>query len=351
MPIRTQPITRYRPEKDPHAVEIVGLLDKAGCTENADLIADVISTALKLGRDGATRGELKVLASAIKEMRYAFKVFAAYRDTPKVSVFGSARTPPTDPTYKAAEDFSRLISEVGWMVITGAGGGIMEAGHGGAGREKSFGVAIRLPFEQTTNPHIEADPKLINFKYFFTRKLMFVKEAKAVCLLAGGFGTLDEGFEVLTLIQTGKASPMPVVLLDAPGHGYWKAWQEYVKEHLLKNRLISAEDLHLYHLTESPQDAVRHILHFYKRYHSSRFVRDRMVLRMSSPLPEGGIERLNEEFRDILVGPDGRIEAATAFPEEANESEHLRSLPRLALPFNRRSLGRLRQMIDRINDL
>jgi uncharacterized protein (TIGR00730 family) len=351
MPIRTQPIVRYRPEKDPFSEDIRKLLEKAGCTENDDLIADVISTALKLVRDKTTRGELKVLSTAVKELRYAYRVFAAYRDKPKVSVFGSARTPKTDPSYKAAADFSREICERGWMVITGAGGGIMEAGHDGAGREKSFGVAIRLPFEQTTNTVIDKDHKLINFKYFFTRKLMFVKEAKAVCVLPGGFGTMDEAFEVLTLIQTGKASPMPVVLLDAPGGRFWKAWQEYVKDHLLAQRLISPDDVHLYHITDSVTDAVDNIARFYRRYHSSRFVKHELIVRLGSELPSGAVDRLNAEFGDMLVAEHGPIKSVGVQPEEENESDAIKALPRLSVPFNRRQLGRLRQMIDRINEM
>ena len=231
------------------------------------------------------------------------------------------------------------------MVITGAGDGIMKAGHGGAGKEASFGVAIRLPFEQKTNDIIEGDQKLVNFKYFFTRKLMFVKEAKAVALFPGGFGTQDEGFEVLTLVQTGKAEMVPIVLLDAPGGTYWQHWRTYVKAELLHNGMISEEDMHLFMITDDIEEAVNEIVTFYRRYHSMRYVRDRLVLRMNSPLPDGALEYLRSEFDDILDG--GTIDALPGpLPDERDE---LPEKPRLAMQFNRRSHGRLRQLFDYIN--
>jgi hypothetical protein len=350
LPVKTDEFPAYRPGDDPLAEDTLNLLSKAGCVENADLLADLIHTTLKLARDRTARGDLKILSSAVKELRYAFRVFAPYSHIHKVSVFGSARTPRGDPAYAQAEQFARLISDHGWMVITGAGGGIMEAGTGGAGREKSFGVAIRLPFEQGTNSVIEADKKLVNFKYFFTRKLMFVKEAEAVCLLPGGFGTHDEGFEVLTLVQTGKAAPMPIVFLDAPGGSYWREWREYIRRHLLGNALISPEDLDLFLVTDSAAEAVEYILRFYRRYHSSRYVKNDLVIRMTDPLPVDGPARLTAEFGDLLVN-GAPVRATGTLPEEEKEPAAIRALPRIALPFNKRSFGRLRQMIERINSM
>lgn len=348
MPIRQQPYIRYRPEKDPFSADIYALLEKAGCTENHDLLASIVSRVLLMAQDQTHQLELKIVSSAMRELRQAFRVFKPYRDVPKVSVFGSARTPKDDRSYDIAREFSRLITEAGWMVITGAGGGIMEAGHEGAGADKSFGVAIQLPFEQRSNPVIEADQKLVDFKYFFTRKLMFVKEAKAVCALPGGFGTMDEAFEVLTLIQTGKATPMPVVLLDWKGSAFWTEWEQYVRDHLLARRLISEDDFHLYHVCDTAQDAVDHIRTFYRRYHSSRYAKDLLVVRMSSVLPDGAVDALNAGFKDILTGGVIRT-AAAAIPEEGDESPNLRDLPRLVMKFDRRRHGRLRQLIDRIN--
>ena len=317
------------------------------------LVREMMHTCLKLVGDGADAGELKLLVRSFKELRYAFKVFRAYRQVRKVSVFGSARTPPDHPHYKAAEAFSHAIARAGWMVITGAGDGIMRAGHSGAGRKASFGVSIRLPFETNANEFIVGDEKLINFRYFFTRKLMFVSQAHAVALFPGGFGTHDEGFEVLTLIQTGKSAIVPVVMIDSPGgnrrHGgrggdYWKQWDRYVREHLLAKGMISPEDLNLYRVTDDPDEAVRHILQFYRNYHSQRFVRDDLVLRISRPLTDRQVEMLNEEFADLVrtgrITQGGPLEGETTYLD----------LPRLSFCFTRRSYGRLRLMIDRINE-
>src|SRR5882762_927365 len=235
-----------------------------------DLVAEVVDNAIKLLRDQTNRGDIKLINKSMKEIRYALRVFAPYRETRTVSIFGSARTPEGDPDYLQAEEFAKGMVSSGWMVITGAGGGIMAAGHGGAGPDPSFGLAIRLPFEQQTNVHIARDKKLINFKYFFTRKLMFVRSSHAVALFPGGFGTLDEGFEVLTLIQTGKSVPMPIVFVDQPGGDYWKMWQEYVDKQLLKRGLIGPADLALYKITDNVDEAIKEVRQFYKNYHSLR---------------------------------------------------------------------------------
>ena len=312
-----------------------------------DLIQRIKESADKLAQDRTSRGDLKILSRALAELRYAFKVFSPYRWHHKVTVFGSARTQPHEPAYQQAIRFGKAIAQHDWLVVTGAASGIMEAGHRGAGREHSMGVNIMLPFEQESNPVIAGDPKLVHMKYFFTRKLMFVKECHAVVLLPGGFGTLDEGLEVLTLLQTGKRDLCPVVFLDEPGGDYWQSFQAFITDHLLARRLISPEDLSLYKITDSVDVAVDEILNFYRTYHSMRYVRRNLVLRLNQPLPEGLLEDLNREFADILV--DGQIEARPeGLPEERDDQE-IHDLPRLVLHFNRRNLGRLRQMVDCIN--
>ena len=307
------------------------------------LVREIMHTAVKLIRDEADTGELKLISRSLKELRYAMRVFRDYRQVRKVSIFGSARTGEDEPAYAAAVELARSMAEHGWMVITGAGGGIMRAGHGGAGREKSFGVAIRLPFETTANEYIEGDRKLIVFRYFFTRKLMFASQAHAVALLPGGFGTQDEGFEILTLIQTGKTPIVPVVMLDAPGGDYWPRWDRYVRNCLLDGQLISPEDRSLYYLADNVADAVDHINRFYRVYHSMRMVRDDLVIRMQQPLHEKQIDTLNDEFADLIAA--GRITATEAL---GPEQSHL-DLPRLRFTFTRRDYGRLREMIDRLN--
>lgn len=310
-----------------------------------DLLGEMIVTICRLAKDGTGRGSLKILNTAVKELRYAFKVFAPYEQVRKVSIFGSSRTPESHPDYAAAVAFALRMREEKWMVITGAGDGIMRAGHGGAGRDASFGVAIRLPFEQQTNSIIADDPKLVNFKYFFTRKLMFIKEASAIALFPGGFGTQDEGFEAITLVQTGKAPIMPIVLVDAPGGTYWQHWRTYVAAELLRTNMISPEDMHLFFVTDDVEAAVREIVNFYRRYHSMRYVHDTLVLRLNSPLSDEVVAKLSADFSDILVG--GPIEQhARALPEENGE---LPDLPRLAMPFNKRSIGRLRMLVNAIN--
>ncbi len=327
---------------------IVALIQLAGGTPDSDLVKEVVITALKAIEDRMSRGDLKLVNSALKEMRYAFKVFSQYRRVRKAAMFGSARIGEEAPEYRAAFEFARQMTMHGWMVITGAGGGIMQAGHAGAGRERSFGVNIRLPFEQSANAIIRDDPKLINFKYFFTRKLIFVKEADAVVLFPGGFGTMDEGFECLTLVQTGKSNPVPIVLLDAPGGDYWRAWDEYVRRQLRDRGLISRDDLALYRIVADPVAACEEVLRFYRRYHSSRFVREKLVIRMIHPLDAESLDLLNREFGDLVAS--GAIEQATALPEEAEE-QHLLPLPRLTFQFVRRNYGRLRMLIDRLNEL
>lgn len=312
----------------------------------AALIAEIRLTADKLERDQASRGDLKILSRALKELRYAFKVFSPYRRNRKVTVFGSARTPPDHADYKLSLEFGRRMASAGWMVITGAGGGIMEGAHVGAGQAMSMGVNIVLPFEQEANYVISQDEKLVTFRYFFTRKLMFVKETHAFALFPGGFGTQDELFETLTLVQTGKRDLLPIVCIDHPGGTYWSAWLDYVKTQLLGRGLISPEDLSLITVADDLDDAVSEIMHFYAVYDSMRFVQDRLVIRLREAPSDELLERLNVEFVDILAG--GRIERAETHAFEFDD-DHVRHLPRIALRFNRRNTGRLRQMIDLLN--
>ena len=307
-------------------------------------IREIIHTGLKLHRDGADDGEVKLLSRSLKELRYALKVFRPWQDVRKITIFGSARTSPDHPDYNACVQFSRTMAAAGWMVITGAGDGIMRAGHGGAGADKSFGVAIRLPFETSANEYIEGDPKLVTFRYFFTRKLMFMWQAHAVALFPGGFGTQDEGFEALTLVQTGKAPVAPILMVDKPGGTYWKHWDRYVRTELLAHKLISPEDLNLYLVTDDPHVAARHVLQFYRNYHSQRFVQDLLVLRMQRPLTDRQIDQLNDEFASIIKS--GRIEQGG--PHQYEE-EH-RELPRLKFIFTKHGYGKLRRLIDRINE-
>lgn len=323
---------------------------KAGSFESK-LIKDLITTGLKLIPDGRDTGELKLITTAIKEMRYAYRVFGQYRDPHKVSIFGSARTPVGHPDYVAAREFGRLMAEAGWMVITGAGDGIMKAGHEGPGREASFGVAIRLPFETNANEVIAGDDKLIHFRYFFTRKLMFLSQAEAVALFPGGFGTMDEAFESLTLVQTGKSSMIPIVMLEGAGENYWEQFDAAMRTMLLARGWINPEDVQLYRIVRTPAEAVEHIRAFYRLYHSSRYVKDDLVIRIRRPLKEKDVERLSEEFK-VLIKPAGGQNGSPARivqrgPFEV-EDDHL-DLPRLSFPHTRHKFGLIRQLIDRIN--
>lgn len=310
------------------------------------LIAELRRTVDRLEADQASIGDLKLLSRSLRELRYSFRVFSQYRDRKKVTVFGSARLQAGHPSYDMAVEFGRMFAQAGWMVLTGAGGGIMEAAHVGSGREMAMGVNILLPFEQKANPVIDGDPKLISLRYFFTRKLLFVKEVHAIALFEGGFGTMDEGFETLTLVQTGKRDLIPIVLIDEPGGTFWKAWRDQIETGLLGRRLISPEDMSLFKVTDSLSEARREIMDFYRVYDSMRYIRDRLILRLRVEPSDDYIEQLNRDFADIVTA--GRIEKTAAHPYE-HDDEAVRQLPRLKLRFNRRNIGRLRQMIDRLN--
>ncbi|MEO8603484.1 MAG: LOG family protein [bacterium] len=312
------------------------------------LVDEMLATARALEPSGANIGELKLVTRALEELRAGFEMFAPYREVRKVSTFGSARTLENDPYFRLAEQFSRVIADAGFMVITGAGGGIMEAAQRGAGRERSFGVNIRLPFEQHANPIIHGDPKLRSFNYFFTRKLFFVLESSAVVLFPGGFGTHDEGYETLTLIQTGKCQMMPVVFLDQPRGTYWKTWQRYVEVHLLRRGMIAPEDLRLFLVTDDCGRAVEEITRFYRVYHSSRYVEEQLVVRTLTAVPAPRLAELSAEFADIITS--GAIAACQPFAAERDEPRTLH-LPRIAFHFDRHHYGRLRMLIDRINEV
>lgn len=323
-----------------------GNLDGVDRSRVIDLIEQIKESADKLAVDRTSRGDLKILSRALRELRYAFKVFTPYRGRRKVTVFGSARTRPDEPAYRQAVAYGRAMADQQWLVVTGAASGIMEAGHVGAGRENSMGLNIMLPFEQYANPIIAGDTKLVHMKYFFTRKLMFVKECDAVCLLPGGFGTLDEGLEVLTLLQTGKRDAVPVVFLDAPGGSFWRDFQDFIERRLLGDRMISPDDLSLYKLTDSVDEAVAEVMQFFKVYHSMRYVKNKLVLRLKEAPSEQLLADINERFSDILNGGD--FTASGPLSEEKDEPD-LAAYSRLVFRFNRRSLGRLRQLIDALN--
>lgn len=310
-----------------------------------DLIRQMIGTSLKLMSGEYDTGQIKLMNRALKEMRYAYRIFNQYNGSQTVSIFGSARTPPDHPDYLAAKEFSHLIADKGWMCITGAANGIMKAGLEGSQKESSFGLTIRLPFETVSNSIIEGDPKLITFRYFFTRKLMFLSHSNAVAAFPGGVGTLDELFEVLTLMQTGKANILPLVLVEGKNGTYWRNWEHYIKQHLLKNGWISPEDENLYYIAKNPEDAVQHVLNFYKRFHSYRYVKDVVVIRMKSALSAKQVGELNIKFAILIK--DGTLESVDPLPEE---TDHL-DLPRIAFHHTRKDLGLLRALFDCINEM
>ncbi len=339
-------LPRYRTGNAELDDQIAELVDAVGPAHSSDLIFEMVATALRFAQDGANRGDLKIASAALKEMRYAFSVFAPYRASRKASIFGSARTKPDDPLYAQTQRLAAGLAEIGWMVVTGAGPGIMTAGIEGAGVENAFGVSIRLPRESTASEFLIDDPKLVNFRYFFTRKLSFVKESDAFVLLPGGFGTLDEAFETLTLIQTGKAQPAPVVLLDVPGGTYWSTWREFVVSELLDRGYLSPTDLDLLFVTDSVDDAVAEVRTFYANYHSIRTVGRDLVLRMKRGPNEQQLARLNADFADIVESGEVRVSGPT--PREARDGDEVH-LDRVLLRFDRYHWARLRRLIDAVN--
>lgn len=313
-------------------------------TLDGELVTQIIQTGLKLMKEGHDTGQLKVITRAIKEMRYAYNIFNRFKEGPCVSIFGSARTPEDHPDYIAAKAFSAAIARHGWMCMTGGANGIMKAGLEGPKVESTFGLSIRLPFEAASNTVIEGDPKLIIFRYFFTRKLMFMSHSNAMAAFPGGVGTLDELFEMLTLIQTGKANIIPIVLMEGSEGDYWEQWRRYMIDNLLNNGWISPEDMRLFYLASSTDDGVQHILKFYSRYHSSRYVKEMLVIRLLTPLSQTQIDILNQKYNRLVA--NGSILASDPLPEETDHRE----LPRLVFQHNRKDMGLLRIMIDEIND-
>ena len=312
-----------------------------------EMIRQMILGALKSGQENDYLADQKLMRTTMKEMRFTNKVFAPYRGRRKVSIFGSARTQPEEPIYQKCVTFSRLLAERGYMVITGGGPGIMQAGNEGAGADNSFAVNIDLPFEQNTNQIMHGSDKVINYKYFFNRKVAFLKEADAVVLFPGGFGTLDEGMEIMTLIQTGKNPPIPLIMIDDDKGGYWDRFLDFVRNPLLKRGLISGEDFSLFTITNDPVEAVSVIDEFYRNYHSMRFVKNKLVIRLNRPLDSEHLRVLRDEFSEIIT-PGGNLQLTSALPEEVDQPD-LDKLPRLTMEFNRRSYGLLKAFIRRIN--
>ncbi len=326
--------------------ELIDKLLKRAEVHHPEIIREMIIAALKSGQENDYLADQKLMRTTMKEMRYTNKVFAPYRQRKKVTVFGSARTTPEEPIYQTCVDFCRRLASRDYMVITGGGPGIMQAGNEGAGAENSFAVNIHLPFEQNTNPVMNQDKKVITYKYFFNRKVAFLKEAHAVVLFPGGFGTLDEAMETMTLIQTGKNPPIPLVMIDDDG-GYWEDWLEFIRDSLLKRDLISGEDFAHFSITRDPEEAVQIIDEFYRNYHSMRFVGEKLVIRMNKALDSDQLRILASEFGEILA-PGGKMTLSSHLPEEHDEPDIVH-LPRLILQFNRRSYGLLKSFIRRIN--
>ena len=332
---------------DEHVLKAIHeLVETCGGTRDsfeAELVTQMIQASLRMLTEGHDLGQLKLITRALKELRYAYYVFNQYPHTRRVSIFGSARTPEDHPDYLAAKAFSEMMVEYGWLSITGGANGIMKAGLEGHQKDQGFGLSIKLPFEAPANNLIEGAHKLIIFRYFFTRKLMFMSHSHAVAAFPGGFGTMDELFEVLTLLQTGKANIIPVVLLEGQEGHYWDRWEENVHKQFLANGWISPEDLYFYYKAPSIQAAVEHINQFYKRYHSSRYIKDTLIIRLKEPLTSEHVEHLNQKYRSLVQS--GVMALCDPFPEE---KEHL-ELPRLAFIHTRNQFGLVRALINDIN--
>jgi len=324
------------------------LLGEVGGIRHSELVREMILAALKAGQESTDKADLKLMLSTLKEMRFTSKIFGPYRHVKKVSVFGSARAHRDSPTCGMARQLGEELARMGCMVITGGGEGIMEAVNEGAGPDHSFGVCIRLPFEKQPNQVLEGSPRSITYKYFFNRKVAFIKETDAVVVFPGGFGTLDETMEILTLLQTGKRTPIPLILMDEPPGEYWMHWIAFLKAELASKGYICEGDFALFDRVDSVAQAVRIIRRFYRRYHSMRFVGERLVIRMTTPLDLPGIDRLRREFEDLLH-PGGELFMTSALPEELDD-EGVSQLPRLVLDFNRRQFSRLKQLIDAVNE-
>ena len=338
----------YKTGRDDVDKVIADLAKACHPDDNVDLIEEMLTTIAKLGIESNDRGDMKLINVALKELRYASKIFTSYRDEKKVAVFGSARVRKDSDEYRMAEMLSKLIVENGFKVITGGGPGIMEAGNKGAGRENSFSLNIKLPFEQKHNPYIIGDEKAISFKYFFNRKLFFLKESDATVLFPGGFGTLDEGFENITLVQTGKSKPRPIILIEPPGSQYWNHWLDFVTRVLVGRGFISQNDMGLFIRVNTIENAIDEILQFYKVYHSIRYIGNKTVVRLKSLLSSENIEVLNRKYADILRS--GKIELTDSLPAEQKGGEFL-DLPRLVMDFNRCDYGKFYEMLRLLNTM
>jgi uncharacterized protein (TIGR00730 family) len=325
---------------------ILELASNSGPSENEELRREMLTSIVKLGLESHDRGDLKMVNTTVKELRYSFKIFSHFRNQKKVIIFGSARTKKTAPAYKMAEELAQKLTAKDYMVVTGGGPGIMEAGNKGAAPGKDFALNIKLPFEQKGNPFLDEKEKIINFKYFFVRKLIFIKETDATTLFPGGFGTHDEGFEMLTLVQTGKSKPRPIILMEPKGSTYWKDWKGFVQKQLVKEKFINASDMSLFQTAQTADEAVKMIDDFYKIYHSIRYVGAKTILRLKREISEETLKKINREFKDILIR--GKIESTPPAEEEVKESEHV-DLPRLSMNFNLHNYSRLCEMIRVIN--
>ncbi len=311
------------------------------------IVREMILASLKAGQEDNGKVDLKLMNTSLKEMRFTAKVFGPYSHLKKVSVFGSARTKPNTVLYETAYNLGAKLAESGYMVITGGGPGIMQAVHEGAGPDHSFGVNIRLPSEQDSNPVIKGNSKNIMYKYFFNRKVAFLKESDAIVVFPGGFGTLDEAMETLALVQTGKRNPLPIILMDEPDGNYWLNWIKFIKEELLEKNYISKSDMHLFDLTDSADKAIKIINKFYSRYHSIRQIKNCYIIRLKKPLEEEKLKEIKTRYSDILK-TDGKICLSGALPEEVDETE-ISNLPRIIIDFNKTNYGKLKQLIDEIN--
>ncbi|HPU39084.1 MAG TPA: TIGR00730 family Rossman fold protein [Microthrixaceae bacterium] len=342
----TQHRPRYRTGDDDLDAQVESLLDAAGVTNNEDLAFELVTSVLRMGKEGLTRGDLKIANSTLKEMRYAFHVFDPYRSVRKLAIFGSARTGIDEQAYHDARSVGRAIADEGWMVITGGGPGIMTAGIEGAGPENSFAVNIVLPFEPAGGGVMVNDGKVINFKYFFNRKLTFMKEASAYVMFPGGYGTMDETFELLTLLQTGREVPAPIVLFEPEGDAYWRSFRHFLEVELLDSGLIRRDDLDLFHITSDVDDAIEHLTAFYRVFDSIRYVGGRLVLRLTKDLDDDQIEQLNEEFADIVAS--GRIERTGPATAEIADDDVV-DKARIRFRFINNEYARLHAMIRTIN--
>ncbi len=335
----------FRRDIDSLVETVLGAPRSADARHRNRLVEEMALTALHLASDETDLGQLRLVRTALREMRAGYRVFNRWRHVRKVSVFGSARTDPAHPDYAAAREFGQLMTTMGWMTITGAGGGIMHAAHEGSSRPKAFGLSIRLPAEERANTVIHGDDKLIEFRYFFTRKLMFMSHAQAVAVFPGGFGTMDEIFEALTLVQTGRSSPMPIVLIEGAGdsRGYWRPIMDAIGTAFLRDRFISPNDMVLLEICPTPLEAVATIARFYSRYHSSRYVGDQFVIRMTKPLSADHLAEIARDFRGLST--DGEFAQCAALPEEQEHPE----LPRLVYRSTRRDFAQVRMLINRLN--